>query len=88
MRSVSETQAEREIVRFLASQPSPDAIIAFHPSAAVSERFYELVDAERAQPLRDDEQRELDTYLYLNHLLKMLKIEARRQKDRQPAQLP
>jgi len=86
MRSVSETQAEREIVRFLASQPSPGAIVDFHPSTEISDRFYELVDVGRARPLSDDEQRELDTYLYLNHLLKMLKIEARRHMAQQATQ--
>ena len=78
MRSVSETEAEREIVQFLANQPSPEAIVAFRPSPEISNRFYELVDIERARPLREDEECELDTYLYLDHLIKMLKIEARR----------
>jgi hypothetical protein len=74
-----ETLAEREVVSFLARQPSPEAIIAFHPSAEVVERMYELIDRERLGQLSDDEQRELESYLYLEHLLRMLKIEVHRQ---------
>ena len=76
-----ETQAEREVVVFLAQQPSSEAIIAFHPSAEVAERMYELIDRESSGQLSDDEQRELESYLYLEHLLRMMKIEAHRRLD-------
>jgi hypothetical protein len=81
MQTSIETETEREIVQFLTRQPSPEAIIAFHPSDMATERLYDLIDAQRERPLTGDEQRELDTYLYLNHLLKMMKIEAHRQLD-------
>lgn len=86
MQTSIETQAERELVKFLSSQPSPEAIIAFHPSPEVTDRFYELIELERERPLTEGEQRELNTYLYLNHLLKMMKIEAHRQLNGYPAQ--
>jgi hypothetical protein len=76
-----ETLAEREVVAFLAGQPSSEAIIAFHPSAEVADRMYELIDRESSGPLSDDEQRELESYLYLEHLLRMMKIEAHRRLD-------
>ncbi len=79
MQTSVETETEREVVRFLTRQPSPEAILAFHPSSATTERLYELIDAERERSLTEDERRELDTYPYLEHLLRMLKIEVRRQ---------
>ncbi len=60
----------------MTSQPSPEAITAFQPSPEVIERPYGLIDLGRERPLTSDEQRERDTYLYLNHLLKMMRIEA------------
>jgi hypothetical protein len=73
-----ETEAEREVARFLASQPSPEAIIAFHPSPAVAARLSALIVAEHEGPLDAVERRELDTYLAIEHLLRLVKIEARR----------
>jgi hypothetical protein len=55
MQTTIETETEREIVQFLTRQPSPEAIIAFHPSSAATERLYELVDAQRERTLTDDE---------------------------------
>jgi hypothetical protein len=40
-------EAELEVARFLASQPVPEAIVAFRPSPATVERFYDLVAAQR-----------------------------------------
>jgi hypothetical protein len=40
-----------------------------------------LIDRESSGPLSDDEQRELESYLYLEHLLRMMKIEAHRRLD-------
>lgn len=78
MRTDMETQAEHEIVAFLASGPSLRAIVAFHASPEVADRCYELIDAERERALTDEEQRELDHYLYLNHLMILMKAEAHR----------
>ncbi len=78
MRAITETQVEHEVVMFLTSQPSPEAIIAFRLSAEMADRFYELIDFERERALTDEEQSELDVYLYLNHLLIMMKVEAHR----------
>ena len=46
-----ETQAALEIARFIASQSSPEQVIAFRPSPAVIERAYALIDAERERSL-------------------------------------
>ncbi|HEU5439554.1 MAG TPA: hypothetical protein VFU88_09715 [Ktedonobacterales bacterium] len=72
------TEAEQEVVRFLAAQPSLHEIVAFHPSEIVSRRVYDLISAERASELSADEERELKTYLYLEHFMRMMKAEAHR----------
>jgi hypothetical protein len=79
-----ETEAERELARFLASQPSPDAILAFHPSPEVATRMYALIETERDGQLSEDERHELDTYLNVEHFMRMVKAAARRRLDQQP----
>ncbi|MGH2516315.1 MAG: hypothetical protein ACRDHP_11735 [Ktedonobacterales bacterium] len=73
------TQAESEIVDFLSRRPTPDEIVAFHLSQEASDRAYELIALERERRLSNDEQHELDIYLYLEHFMGMIKIEAHRQ---------
>lgn len=36
--------AELELARFLASQPSTEDIIAFHPASEVTDRYYSLLE--------------------------------------------
>jgi hypothetical protein len=74
----AETQAELEIAQFLAGGPSPEDIIAFHASPAVAERMYDLIDLERAGKISEAEQQELESYLYIEHLMRMVKAEAHR----------
>ena len=74
----TESQAELEVARFLAGSPSPEAIIAFRASPAVAERMYDLIDRERAGQISEDERSELDTYVYIEHLMRLVKAEAYR----------
>jgi hypothetical protein len=69
-------QAELEVARFLAGQPSPEAIIAFRLSTEAAERFYELVDIEREGRIGDEELRELDAYVAVEHFMRLIKAEA------------
>lgn len=75
--------AEREVIAFLLSRPTLEEITAFHLSEDASDRFYELVDAERDHGLNESELREVETTLYLEHLIRMLKIEAHLQLEQQ-----
>ena len=79
----AETQAEMEVIHFLIHRPSPEDIVAFHPSPAVSARLYELIDKERAGQITEAERNELESYLYLEHLMRLLKAEAHRQLEQQ-----
>ena len=73
------TQAALEVARFLAYHPTPEQIIAFHPSPEVAERAYELIHAERDDALTDEERQELDSYLVIESLMELIKLEAHRQ---------
>jgi hypothetical protein len=46
------TQAATEIAQFLANHPTPEQIVAFHPSSEVAERAYELIQTEREGSLQ------------------------------------
>lgn len=61
------TKAENELVQFLIGQPSTEQIIAFHPSAEV---------AERAQAINAAELRELETFMYIEHMMRLMKAAA------------
>lgn len=74
-----DTLAAREVARFMVSQPTPEQIIAFHPSQEAADRAYELIDISREQSLSDDECFELDSYTMLENLMEIAKIEAHRQ---------
>lgn len=69
-------EAERELIEFLVGQPSLTEIADFRLSEQASDRFYELVDASRERDLTSDERDELDALMRLDHLARLLKIEA------------
>lgn len=70
--------ASVEIARFLASGPTPEQIIAYHPSPEAAERAYALVEAERNGTISEDERTELDSCVYLEHMMRLVKVEAHR----------
>lgn len=72
------TEAAVEVARLLMSNPTPEQIIAYHPASNVTERYYELIDTEREHPLAPEEQQELESYVALEYMLGLVKIEARK----------
>jgi hypothetical protein len=66
-----------ELVDFIASGNSPEALVAFKPSAAVQERVNFLIERQRHSGLSADETAELDDFLQLEHILIMAKARAR-----------
>ncbi len=72
------TQAATEIARFLANHPTPEQIVAFHPSSEVAERAYELIHIERDSSLPEEERQELESYLVIEYLMELVKLEAHR----------
>jgi hypothetical protein len=76
---VLKTQAATEIARFLANHPTPEQIVAFHPSPEVAERAYELIHTEREGALTEEERKELESYVVIEYLMELVKLEAHRQ---------
>ena len=66
-----------EVVEFLGRGPSPEKIVALHPSPSTQERIGELLDKNRAGTLTALESKELDEYRQLNHLMTQVKLRAR-----------
>jgi hypothetical protein len=73
------TQAATEIARLLANHPTPEQIVAFHPSSEVAERAYELIHTEREGALTEEERQELESYVVIEYLMELVKLEAQRQ---------
>lgn len=67
-----------EVIDFIAAGPTPDWIAAFHPSEAARERVSELLQRRKAGALLPREESELDDYLQLEHLMRLIKARARR----------
>lgn len=65
-----------EVMDFLLSAPTPEAVIALRPSQAAQERLRYLLDGNRNETLNDAERAELETYLQLEHFVRRLKIRA------------
>lgn len=64
----------RYILDFLTSQPPPEQITAFRPTAEMQERLRSLVAKSQGEDLTPDECRELDEYEQIEHLIIMLKL--------------
>jgi hypothetical protein len=72
------TQAATDIARLLANQPTSEQIIAFPPSSEVAERAYERIHTERERLLTEEERQELESYLVIEQLMELVKLEAHR----------
>ena len=73
-----EYRATMEIAQFLVSGPTPEQTIAFHPSQEAIDRAYALIDADRHKTLTEDERAELDSYVDLEYMMRLIKTEAQR----------
>jgi hypothetical protein len=67
-----------EMLDFMVSSPSPEAIIAFKPSSQLEAHLTALMTKNKQDALTPDEREELDAFLQLNHFMNMLKIRARK----------
>ena len=76
------TPAAAEVAQFLAHHPTSEQIAAFHPSPEIAERAYELIHLDRDGSLTETERQELESYMFIEHLMELIKLEARRQRFR------
>ena len=70
-----------EVYEFLLSSPTPEDVIDFRPSEDTQKRIRALLDANQTGKLSDEQQRELDEFAQVEHLVRMLKIKARQKID-------
>jgi hypothetical protein len=69
-------QDELQIVELLASQPSPEVILAIRPTPALQARMSELLERNKSGTLSQSEEVELDRYLLLEHWVRLAKAHA------------
>jgi hypothetical protein len=65
------------VADFLASTPTPEAIIAFRLPDPFQERAHMLLDKNREGSITPDERAELDEFLQIEHLMTLLKAKVR-----------
>jgi hypothetical protein len=71
-----EPQIVLEITQFLASSPPAEQIVAFHPSPQAAERAYALIEAERNETITAEERAELDTCVFVERMMRLIKAQA------------
>lgn len=71
-------RAYEEVVDFIAGGSTPASVVAFRPSEDSRQRVGDLIAKEKEEGLSAKETTELDTYLRLEHLMRLEKARARR----------
>ncbi len=66
----------RYVLQFLATNPSPQEILDFHPTLEIQERVRDLLATNRAGELTPTETAELDEYEHIENFIRKLKIRA------------
>ena len=69
--------ASQDIINLLADAPN---VLEFTPSDEAKARVWDLVAREKADSLTEDERHELDHYAQLEHLLRLVKAQARKKR--------
>ena len=70
-------RAYDEIVDFIAAGTSPTAVATFEASDATKQYVADLIRREKTTGLSAEETAELNTYLQLEHLMRLAKARAR-----------
>ena len=65
-----------EIVDFIARGSAPSSVVAFRPSEEARARVEDLIAREKTSGLTADEKCELDSYLQLEHIMRLAKARA------------
>lgn len=71
-------KAYEEIAEFIAAGPSVDTVANFQASAQTKERVEFLIRKEKTDGLTPEEKTELDDFMQLEHLMRLVKARARR----------
>jgi hypothetical protein len=70
-------KAYDEVIDFIAAT-NPSKVLACRPSEATRQRVADLIDREKTTGLAPQEKTELDHYRWLEHVMRMAKIRARK----------
>lgn len=65
-----------EMIDFIASGTTPEAVVQYRPSAQAQQRLEELLAAAEDGQLTPEQQAELNHFLELEHILRMAKARA------------
>ena len=66
-----------EIIDFIAGGTTPESVIAFQLSETAKERLQDLIEGTKTEGLSPEERKELETFLVLEHIMRMAKAKAR-----------
>lgn len=66
-----------EVAEFLASRPTREQLLNYHPSDRAQQRARELLAKNRASCLSEEERRELDQFEQTEILMQLVKAKAR-----------
>ena len=77
MIAVKNYKASKEVANFIA-MTDPAKVLTFRPSEETRQRVSDLIEREKTDGISEDEKRELDYYMQLEHLMRMAKIYARK----------
>ncbi|HEY3740484.1 MAG TPA: hypothetical protein VGL53_11600 [Bryobacteraceae bacterium] len=66
-----------EMIDFIVSRATPEAVLEFRPSEASQHRVSELIERQQQGALSPEEASDLNDFLRLEHLLIMSKAQAR-----------
>jgi len=69
----------REVVAFLARQPTADEIVAFRPSVAATARAQELLRRNQESALTAEEEAELDEMCDVDRFVSLVKVQVLKQ---------
>lgn len=64
-----------EVTQFLAANPTPQSVLAYHISDLAQERLRRLLILNESGMLSEEEQKELDELQHLEHIIILLKAE-------------
>jgi hypothetical protein len=68
-----------EVIDFITSFPAPEEVLTYHPSQALQERVEFLVEKKKENTLSEEEIKELENFLLIEHIMRMAKKRAKKQ---------
>lgn len=71
-------RAYNEIVDFIASGTTPEAVANFCASEESKNRLAELIAREKSSEITPEERSELDHYVEIEHIMRLAKAKARK----------